>query len=182
MGASIAAISATARLCISRREMNDAASGQVAQAEVLGHRQVLAERQLLVDDADPARKASRGSVEVHDAPFDSDLARVGLLDARQQLAQRALARAVLAAQRVTGSAAHVEADVLQRARPRKTLADVTETDQRLPRTTSRRYLSFRYSSGTSGNPHCRSWRAHEPSDSAVTRTGSIGTISGTSFL
>ena len=44
------------------------------------------------------------------------------------------------------------------------------------------YLSFRYSSGTSAKPHCRSWRDHVPSDSLVTRTGSIDTISGTSFL
>ena len=136
----------------------------------------------------PAASASRGSSKLHDAPVDRDLARVGLLDAGQQLAERALARAVLAAQRVTRAAAHVEADVLERARPGEALADVAKADQRTvstlptPRTTSRRYLSFRYSSGTSGKPHCRSWRAHEPSVSDVTRTGSIDTISGTSFL
>ena len=44
------------------RETNDPAPGQIAEAEVLGDRQVLAERQLLVDDADSRRAARRADL------------------------------------------------------------------------------------------------------------------------
>src|SRR5262249_33496717 len=44
------------------------------------------------------------------------------------------------------------------------------------------HLSFRYSSGTSANPHCFSCRDHAPRLSRVTFTGSIGMITGTSRL
>ncbi len=72
-----------------------------------------------------------------------------------------------------------EADVLQRAHAGEALADPAQLDGRHGRAA---YFSFRYSSGTSGNPHCRSWRDQAPSVSIVTRTGSIETIAGTSCL
>src|SRR4029078_1803987 len=107
-----------------------AAHGQGAEAQVLGDRQVLGESHLVLNYADAGRQRAPRILELNGAPVDEDLTRVRLLDAGEQLAQRALAGAVLAAQRVTRSALHVEADVLQRARPGKTFTDVAKADER----------------------------------------------------
>ena len=56
------------------------------------------------------------------------MAIVGGVDAGENLPQGALARAVLAAQRVAGSGRNPERDVLERHHAGKTLRDVLEPD------------------------------------------------------
>ena len=77
--------------------------GQRAETEVLGDRQVLAERELLMDDADAGGERLLRSVKATRAPDNYDVPGVGLIDAGEDLAERALAGAVLAAQRVAAS-------------------------------------------------------------------------------
>ena len=123
---------------------------------------------------------------------DLDLALVRHDDAGEDLPERALAGAVLAAERVAGARSDLERDVVERDDARKALGDVVdshglsrlETARRRSRATSleARYFMFRYASGTSVKPQSRSWRAHVPRLSFVTRTRSIGMICGTSCL
>src|SRR6202023_3000205 len=115
---------------------------------------VLAERQLLMDHPDAGAERVARARETHEATVEPELARVGGVDARQQLAERALPRSVLSAQRVAGAARDLEADVAERAHAWKALADPAEChDGRVRR--ARRvgrfrhaapYFSFRYSS------------------------------------
>ena len=135
----------------------------------------------------PAASASRGPPKRDRLRRSTrELARVGRVDARQDLAERALARAVLAAQRVARSGGDVEADVLSATHAREALADVPEADERtVQRDDSASACSLAASgtsSGTSVKPQSCSWRAQVPRLSFVTRTSSIGMISGTSFL
>src|SRR5687767_5230424 len=83
---------------------------QVGEAQVVGDGQVGAEQRLLVDerDAGQERVTRRGEPEV--LAEEGDPARVRLEDPGQQAAERALARAVLAAEGVAGPGADVEGD------------------------------------------------------------------------
>ena len=76
----------------------------------------------------PAWRAACGTAELHGAPLDEDLPPVGPVNAREDLPERALAGAVLAAQRVAGAGGDREADVLERQHAGKALADVLEGD------------------------------------------------------
>ena len=112
------------------RETNVAAAGSDPEAEVLRHRQVVAERELLMDDADAggerllrplkSRRACRTTL---------DVPAVRLVDAGEDLSERALAGAVLAAERMTGPRGDREADVLEREDAGKSLGDVLEGDR-----------------------------------------------------
>ena len=88
----------------------------VVEEDVLGDRQVRAERQLLVDDDDALRLAVAQVVEVHGLVFEDDLALVGAgrVDAREHLHEGRFAGAVLAADGVDLAALDLERDVLQR--------------------------------------------------------------------
>ena len=57
------------------------------------------------------------------------MAAVGLIDAGEDLAERALAGTVLAAERMTGPRGDREADVLEREDARESLGDVGEGDR-----------------------------------------------------
>src|SRR4029453_14163072 len=104
--------------------------GQRAPAGVPGPGHVLAEGELLVDHADPGLERVAGVLEAERAAVEQHLARVGGMDAGEQLAERALARAVLATERVAGAGVHVEADALEGDHAREALADALEADQR----------------------------------------------------
>ena len=117
-----------------------------SEAKVLGDGQVLAERKLLVDHANARRKRLFRPAENDRLSKQNDAAGISRVDAGQDLAQRALAGAVLAAERVARAGSDVEADILEGTRARKSLRDVLETDGR------RRHGIFKYASGTSVKP------------------------------
>ena len=77
---------------------------QPLQHDVLGHREARDQVALLVDDADPGgdRRARIG--EANRAAIEQQLARIGLVDAGQDLDQGGLAGTVLAQQRVDRAA------------------------------------------------------------------------------
>ena len=149
---------------------------QHAKTKILSHREVLAERELLVDHADARRECLLGPVERHRPSEQHDLASIRRMDAGQDFSKRALPGAILAAERVAGTRRDVEADALERARPRKPLRDGLEADG------WHRHGIFKYASGTSVKPQVFSWRAHVPRFSFDTRTSSMGMICGTSCL
>jgi hypothetical protein len=72
----------------------------VADEHVLGDRQVGEEARLLVDDGDPEIPRLGGSRDDDRPAGELDGALVGLVDPRERLDERALARAVLADERV----------------------------------------------------------------------------------
>ena len=63
----------------------------------------------------------------------ADLARVRLIDARQDFYQRGLARAVLAEQRMNLAASDIEIDVVERERPGEALGEAGDVEQRFGR-------------------------------------------------
>jgi hypothetical protein len=65
---------------------------------------------VLVDHADPGPDGVGGRVDGHDLTVQPNLALVRLIEAVENLHQRALARAVLAQQGVDFAGAHVEID------------------------------------------------------------------------
>ena len=101
---------------------------ECAQAEVFRDRQVLAERSSWCTMPMPAASASLGLANRAGLPSTINLAFVGRVDARQNFAERALAGAVLAAERVTGTSRDVEAHVPQRLHAGKAFADALETE------------------------------------------------------
>jgi hypothetical protein len=97
--------------------------------DVLGHRGVGAQRDLLVHQADAQAHRVRRAVDDHLAPVQRDLAFVGLVDAVDDVHQRGLARAVLAAQRVDLAAREREVHARERARSAEALADALQFEQ-----------------------------------------------------
>ena len=95
----------------------------VADEDVLGDRQVREEPRLLVDDCDPQRASVRRAGDLHRFTVEPDRPAVGLMDAGEDLDQRALAGAVLADQRVDFTGKEVERDVVERLRRREPLGD-----------------------------------------------------------
>ena len=89
-----------ARRSMPRRSIQGPMPRLMAERQVLGDRERLDEVQLLVDDADALGERG-GRIAEPDLPaVDLDPARVGAKDAAEDLDQRALARAVLAAEGV----------------------------------------------------------------------------------
>ena len=95
--------------------VRSAARRRVADEHVLGDGQVREQPRLLVDDGD-ARAPGRGPgrASTIGSPSSSTVPVSGLVDAGQDLDERALARAVLADQRVDLAGAQLERDVGQR--------------------------------------------------------------------
>ena len=148
---------------------------QRGEAEVLGNRQVVAERELLVHHPHAGGERVARAAEVNLRSVHEDAAAVRLVNARDDFAERALPRPVLAAERVTGPCGDLERDVGERLRAGKALADAVEPDRRLGHC----FVadgSARYLGSTSVNPHSFSWRAQSPRFAFVTGTSSIGMI------
>jgi hypothetical protein len=101
---------------------------QRPEAKVLGDRQVLAERQFLVDHRHAGGEGRGRSSEVHGVSVDLDAPLVRLVDAGDELAERALPRAVFAAEGVTGARRDLEADAIERRHPRKPLRHLPKPD------------------------------------------------------
>jgi hypothetical protein len=97
----------------------------VAQEDVLGDRELAAQRQLLVDDHDPALLAVANARERARLTLEDDLALVGAVrvDPGEHLHQRRLAGAVLPADRVDLAPTHGQGDVLERLHPGEGLGD-----------------------------------------------------------
>ena len=183
------------------RSTNSAPRRQPAQAQVLGDGQVLARRQLLVNDADPgaqrrARVAQLGALSV-----DDHLAGVGRRRCRPGSSPSVLLPAPFSPHSAWHEPRRMSKVTPSSARtPGKRLLTPANRTAGAPRPChgpgrrrrSRRhpglrphattYGIFRYCSGTSAKPQLASWRAQVPRFSRVTRTGSIGMIVGTSFL
>ena len=76
----------------------------------------------------PAASASVGEVKCTGRPGQRDVTLVSGVDAGEDLSQRALAGAVLTAQRVTRPGRDLEGHVFERDHAGKALRDVLETD------------------------------------------------------
>ena len=92
--------------------------------DVLGHRHVRAERDLLVDEADPEFLRPRRRGDLHRLAVQDDLAAVGAQDAVDDVHQRGFPGAVLAGDGVHLAAAQLEVDAAQRLDRAERLADV----------------------------------------------------------
>src|SRR6185436_6439306 len=151
------------------------ARGQRGQAQILGDGQVVAERELLMDHPDAGGERVAWTVEVHFDAVDEQTPTIRLMDPRDDLAERALPRPVLAAEGMTGAGGDLERDVGERLGAGEALADAVESDRRLGHCFGAAG-SARYLGSTSVNPHSFSWRAQSPRFAFVTWTSSIGMI------
>ena len=104
-------------------EHAEPAGRRVPDEHVLGDGQVREEARLLVDDGDPERAGLRRTVDRDRLPVEEDRPAVGLMDAGEDLDQRALARAVLADEGVDLARDEVERDVVERLGRRESLGD-----------------------------------------------------------
>ena len=102
----------------------------VADEHVLGDGQVREEARLLVDDGDAEGAGVGGAVDLGRLAVERDRAAVGLVDAGQDLDQRALAGAVLADQGVDLARDEVERDVVERLGRREALGDPAQLGAR----------------------------------------------------
>ena len=82
-----------------------------AEVHVLDDVEVVAEREILVDDLDPEPRGVLRPVDVHLLALEQDLAAVGGMRAGDALDERRLARAVVADERHHLAAPHLEVDV-----------------------------------------------------------------------
>jgi len=95
-----------------------------AEEDVVADTEVRAEVQFLVDDRDPGGQGVVRRRQVQQLPVQFQVARGGLLDAREDLHQRGLAGAVLPEQDGHHAAADLEVDALQGLRGPVGLDDV----------------------------------------------------------
>ena len=96
---------------------------RVADRDVVGHRQIGDQRQLLEDADDAGRVGRRRRRERDRLAVEQHAALVGLHDAGHDLDQRRLARAVLAEHRVDAAGLDDEVGLLQRAHAAVALRD-----------------------------------------------------------
>ena len=108
----------------------EAASGQLAQEDVLGRRHLLGERELLVDEHDTFRLGLQRRAHRHLAPAHEDATLVGLVHAGEHLHQGGLAGAVLAQERMHLAGADLEAHPVERAHAGESLDDALEAKGR----------------------------------------------------
>ena len=109
----------------------DTRRGRVpSEVDVLRHGHRRHEAEVLVHHPDARGDGLGGGVELVWRSFDLDVAGVGAVDAGEDVAQRRLARAVLAEERMDFAAAQLEVDVAQRQDPVEALRDVTGPDGR----------------------------------------------------
>ncbi len=97
--------------------------GRVAQIQVLRHGQLRHQVEFLVNDRHAGVDGLPRRLEVLNRAAQGQFAAVGLVDAAEDLQQRALARAVLADQGVNARLAHAKTDVVQGFHAWKRLAD-----------------------------------------------------------
>src|ERR1043166_3755267 len=102
-----------------------------AKAYVLGDREMRDEINLLIHCADAELFRGLGRMRMDFGPVQAHRPAVARIDARQHLDQRALARAILAHQRVHLAAPDREVHPLQRSDPRKRLGQTANLQQRL---------------------------------------------------
>ena len=105
----------------------------VADEDVLGDGQVREESRLLVDDRDTERPGVGGPVDLRRLPVQKDRPAVGLVDAGQDLDQRALAGTVLADQGVDLAGQESERDVVEGLCRREALRDPAQLRARRDR-------------------------------------------------
>jgi hypothetical protein len=99
---------------------------QRAETEVLGDREVLAEGELLVHHPHSGGQGVARSPEARLAAEHEQPPRIGRVDAGEDLSERALAGAVLAAEGVAGARRDLERDVAERLHAGKALRDALE--------------------------------------------------------
>ena len=102
----------------------------MADEDVLRDRQVREQARLLVDDRDAQRPRVRGPADLRRLAVEADRSRVGLMDAGQDLDQRALAGAVLADQAVDLAGQQLQRDVVERLRRPESLRDAAQLGAR----------------------------------------------------
>src|SRR5690606_33417814 len=106
------------------------ARGELTEAEVLGHGHVLAEGKLLVHHGHPCLVCLARAREADLASVEEDPSCVGALDPREDLTQRALPRAVLAADCMAGARGDLERHVIERYDTGEASGDSLEADGR----------------------------------------------------
>ncbi len=111
----------------------DAVEVLAAEDDVLPHREVVGEHEVLVHHADAAGDGVAGGVELARLAVDRDGALVRLLHAVEDLHQRRLAGAVLAHQGVHGAGADGEVDVVVGHDTGEALGDAAQFDGRCRR-------------------------------------------------
>ena len=99
-----------------------------AEHDVLGHGHDRNEHEVLMDHADPGFDRVLGGRELGALALEQDLARVGLVQAVEDVHQRRLAGAVLAEQRVHFAARQLEVDVVVGDDARELLHDPAQLE------------------------------------------------------
>ena len=99
-----------------------------AEHDVLEHREVVGEHEVLVHHADAGGDGVAGAAEAHLPAVDADRALVGPLHPVEDLHQRRLAGAVLADEGVDGAGAHAQVDVAVGDHAREALGDAGQLD------------------------------------------------------
>ena len=107
-----------------------------SEENVSRNRQIRGDGQLLVDDPDARRPGLMRRVEMHGLSIQGDFASIRALCSRQDLHQRALARAVLSNQSVDLSRPYREIHALERAHAGETLGYPADRKDRLPGATT----------------------------------------------
>ena len=100
------------------------------EVHVLDDVEVVAEREILVDDLDPELRRVLRAGDVTRLALEEDLAGVDRVDAGDRLDQRRLAGAVVADERHHLALAHLEVDVAQRLDGAERLRDPAELECR----------------------------------------------------
>ena len=90
------------------------------------HVEVVAEREVLIDDLDTEGAGLLRPVDRLDVTFEGQLAAVEGVDAGDRLDQRALAGAVVTHQRGDFTRVHVEVHIVQNLDGTETLVDTTQ--------------------------------------------------------
>ena len=100
-----------------------------AEVHVLDDVEVVAEREILVDDLDPEPGGVLRPVDVHLLPLEQDPAAVGGVGAGDALDERRLAGAVVADERHHLAGADLEVDVVERLHRAERLGDVLQLEK-----------------------------------------------------
>ena len=119
-----------ARVHLAGRDEARPAQGFVAQENVLGHRELLDEVQLLVDDGHAHRQRFVGVGDPVVAPLEADRSRIAPMDAGEDLDERGLARSVFSDEGVRLAGHDFEVNFRERLDARKGLGYPLHRQQR----------------------------------------------------